>query len=511
MRVSEAVVASKRSSCQACEAKQDETTWQSLVLPVTLVLLIALALVVVGCGTDSTAYRSSSTSTTRVASAKSSSSASTSLPAAGSSISLKSTDVAVPAGKLLEVTALDPKGGVSEYFLLDPQASKGYREMASPCPTPGYDVMIFDSEGHRAMSGVTLEVSPDPPVGQKSANYEQIIGEDYLAGREATVTGSELYQGQETIVAEATVAGPEGPRFKLTVNIDPTIGLRLREQVEVELQVYVTERRLVDPRPELLAKLDKDSIRTMAAGFRSERKQELANLPYPARGFLDGTDGLSLLWIIPGLDWTSVRLEYQSPSTIGRPAVTVITYDLIADTKAAPLFTVPLEKAALLTEEGSDVLRFRDGDTGIQIQAAAGTSRDLALKLVVVGGPGSKQKGGTGVGVDSEDGVGTEPLWVSRRVGCLSAVSLAVRGQYNGLVNGVIGYGRTWSPWLPATRGEGARVLWNLLCIDLGPGYVAGNGVSVTGVVPLADPTTKGSGPHSYSIAYRPLLLWPEP
>lgn len=41
--------------------------------------------------------------------------------------------------------------------------------------------------------------------------------------------------------------------------------------------------------------------------------------------------------------------------------------------------------------------------------------------------------------------------------------------QYNGLVDGLIGYGRNWNPWLPATRGEGAQMLWNLLRIDLGP------------------------------------------
>lgn len=91
------------------------------------------------------------------------------------------------------------------------------------------------------------------------------------------------------------------------------------------------------------------------------------------------------------------------------------------------------------------------------------------------------------------------PGWYDSLLGAFDnthGASMSI-AQYSGLVNGVIGYGRTWSPWLPVTRGEGARVLWNLLCIDLGPGYVAGNGVSVTGVVPLADPTTKGSGPHS--------------
>ena len=167
-------------------------------------------------------------------------------------------------------------------------------------------------------------------------------------------------------------------------------GLRVREKWEIESQTQLIERKVVDPTPDLLTKLDKQAILAMAADFREERQQRLADLPYSVRGFADGTEGLSLLWIIPGRDWSSVRLEYESPSTIGRPAVTVITHNLTADTKAAPLFTVPLERAALLTEEGSDVLRFRDGETGIQIQAAASTSRDLALKLLVVGGPGSK-------------------------------------------------------------------------------------------------------------------------
>ena len=40
--------------------------------------------------------------------------------------------------------------------------------------------------------------------------------------------------------------------------------------------------------------------------------------------------------------------------------------------------------------------------------------------------------------------------------------------QFNGLVNNLVGYDRSWDPWLSATRTEGAQVLWNLLRIDLG-------------------------------------------
>ena len=38
-----------------------------------------------------------------------------------------------------------------------------------------------------------------------------------------------------------------------------------------------------------------------------------------------------------------------------------------------------------------------------------------------------------------------------------------VRAELNGLLDGLLGYGRTWDPWAPATRGEAAQVLWNVL------------------------------------------------
>ena len=364
---------------------------RGLALAVAL-LLFALAVAAVACGTATTTYPSSSltTAAAAVATFVNSSTSSTLLPAPGSSILLTPTDAAVPPGKLLEVTTCASTPGEAEYFLLDTHSRRGYRDMASSCPTPGYSIMIFDDTGHRAMDGVTLEVYPDPSSGEKSASYSQIVHDDQLAGKTATVTGAEVLDGPQTVVVETTLSMPGGPSVTVVANLDLVTGLREREKWEIESQAQLIERKLLDPTPELLTKLDKQAILGMAAHFREERERKLADLPYPARGFAEGTEGLSLLWIIPGQDWTSVRLEYQSPSTIGRPAVTVITYDLTADTKAAPLFSVPLEKSVPLTEEGSDILRFRDGDTGIQIQAAAGASRDLALKLLVVGGPGSK-------------------------------------------------------------------------------------------------------------------------
>jgi hypothetical protein len=37
--------------------------------------------------------------------------------------------------------------------------------------------------------------------------------------------------------------------------------------------------------------------------------------------------------------------------------------------------------------------------------------------------------------------------------------------EFNGLLEGLQGFGATWDPWAPATRGETAQLLWNLLSI----------------------------------------------
>ncbi|MHB0979522.1 MAG: S-layer homology domain-containing protein [Thermoleophilia bacterium] len=34
--------------------------------------------------------------------------------------------------------------------------------------------------------------------------------------------------------------------------------------------------------------------------------------------------------------------------------------------------------------------------------------------------------------------------------------------EFNGMLDGLAGFGRSWDPWAPATRGEVAQVLWNV-------------------------------------------------
>jgi Tol biopolymer transport system component len=41
-----------------------------------------------------------------------------------------------------------------------------------------------------------------------------------------------------------------------------------------------------------------------------------------------------------------------------------------------------------------------------------------------------------------------------------------LRGEVNGLVDGLLGYGSRWDPWRPATRAEAAQALWNFLAKD---------------------------------------------
>lgn len=358
---------------------------RSLALLIAL-LLVALAAGMVACGTASAPSPSSTGST--APSIATSSSTSTSLLAPGSSIVLTSTDAAVPDGKLLEVISRDSTGGESEYLLLDTHGHRGYREMASPAPTPGYSIMIFDDSGHRTMDGVNLEVYPDPPAGEKLASYSQIEEDDPLAGKTATVTGTEMLDGQETLVVETTLSVPGSPSVTVTANLDPATGLRVREKWQLESQTQQTKRKLVDSTPELLAKLDRDSIQGMAATLREQRAEKLRSLSYPVLGLPSSAGDFKLLWLIPGLDWGSVRLEYELSSSPGHPSVTVITTDLKTNPKDAQMFASSLEEAVVETGEG-DVLRFRQGDTGIQVQANADIIRKLASELVQVGGLGS--------------------------------------------------------------------------------------------------------------------------
>ena len=92
--------------------------------------------------------------------------------------------------------------------------------MVSPCPTPGYSIMIFDDTGHRTMDGVTLEVYPEPASGEKSASYSQIANDDHLAGKTATVTGAEVLDGRQTVVVETTLSMPGGPSVTVVANLD---------------------------------------------------------------------------------------------------------------------------------------------------------------------------------------------------------------------------------------------------------------------------------------------------
>jgi hypothetical protein len=36
--------------------------------------------------------------------------------------------------------------------------------------------------------------------------------------------------------------------------------------------------------------------------------------------------------------------------------------------------------------------------------------------------------------------------------------------EFNRLLDGIAGYGGSWDPWVPATRGEAAQILWNMRC-----------------------------------------------
>lgn len=84
-------------------------------------------------------------------------------------------------------------------------------------------------------------------------------------------TGAELLDGRETVVVETTLSMPGGPGVTVVANLDLLTGVSVREKWEADSQTQLIERRVVDPTAELLARLDKQAILDMAAGFRGRR------------------------------------------------------------------------------------------------------------------------------------------------------------------------------------------------------------------------------------------------
>mgnify|MGYP000927572860 CR=1 FL=1 len=82
------------------------------------------------------------------------------------------------------------------------------------------------------------------------------------------------------------------------------------------------------------------------------------------------------------------------------------------------------------------------------------------------------------------------------------ARSLAV-AEDNGLMNGLLGYGREWDPWQAATRGEGAQLLWNLLRMDLRPSDTQLLQQAIAAIT--ADQELTAEGRWSHGAASRPL------
>jgi len=68
-------------------------------------------------------------------------------------------------------------------------------------------------------------------------------------------------------------------------------------------------------------------------------------------GLPSSAGDFKLLWLIPGLNWGSVRLEYELSSSPGHPSATVISTDLKTNPKNAQMFSSSLEKAVVDTGE----------------------------------------------------------------------------------------------------------------------------------------------------------------
>jgi hypothetical protein len=60
----------------------------------------------------------------------------------------------------------------------------------------------------------------------------------------------------------------------------------------------------------------------------------------------------------------------------------------------------------------------------------------------------------------------TPPAWYEGTFGDFSgahAENMRI-AEYNGMLQGLLGFSSTWDPWQNSTRGEVAEMLWNVLC-----------------------------------------------
>lgn len=293
----------------------------------------------------------------------------------------------VPDGQILKVIHLTEAGETTDRYLVDPEQRRCVHEIVegAACP-PFAALLVYDDSGVTEISGVTLDIYEMP------GTYEEAIsGLDPLGGRTLEQVGAREIAGVLTqiVKGEASVGADAG---ETTVGvagfIDPSTGLVIREEITDGRSITVVTREFVSPSAEPYGEVDRSQIKTLVEITRAQRLEALGRLPYTAFVLPDGTDGLSLMWVMPSQDGNWCRLEYESASAPGRPAASVELWNLDAYPDYPSDMLRPLGEARI--DDDAEVQRasFRVGDTAVQVQVEKACldvpAVELAAELVPI-------------------------------------------------------------------------------------------------------------------------------
>ena len=291
----------------------------------------------------------------------------------------------VPSGQLLHEQRIDSEGVVLEERFIDP--SERRMRVEKPLNDVISTVTVFDADGHTTLSGVTLEIY------SASANYDEASASaDVFVGMEMQKVGEESVDGRTVAVLEQSTGDLRfGPGAVLRSFVDESTGLRVRDEFrQGDDLVYVVTRELVDEIDNGKS-LDRDSLGLEAESATAARNSELSEAAFPVFGLPDGYGGLRLFRVIPGPQWSSVRLEYKATTdanSSGGGVVIVTTVDVGSDPDYPQAFLAPIAEAAELPDDSGGVILFGREGMGVKVQvansAAPLTAQEVANALVRV-------------------------------------------------------------------------------------------------------------------------------
>jgi hypothetical protein len=289
----------------------------------------------------------------------------------------------VPAGEVVKVQIKTPGGEGDKSMILDGENRIG-RSEGLERPGVGSTITLFDDDGHTTLSPFRLRLS------KSGANFDSLLNEaDRLLGMTMARIGKETVNGGPATVLATALSGPEGTTLSVRALTDEATGLRVREEWTSSGETMVISRQAVLRSAAISELLDPSSLEDTRVALVESRKSTLDTLGYAVFGLDEGTS-FSLKNIVPGPNWTSVRLEYSSAEDPGRLVAVVSSWDLAQVSDYPARLLKQQDQAVYETSDAGSRLSWVEGETAIQLQLypnSAQTPHELARELVVVNRP----------------------------------------------------------------------------------------------------------------------------